>query len=459
MKEKEDTPYQVYTKENNSVGGLKYILTGSSIPKRIVWLVILLVCLAGFGYIVRNNFTKIVNVPTATTVSSKTETTLTFPAVTICNLNIFSAYISRNIVNKFFAERLGYQPDLVGDLRAVYTSNSITECNKHFEKYNHPSIQLEHSDFLSLAPTEPQDFIYECKFGGKRCNITTDFVPIRTRLGRCFTFNSGRNQPIFRASGPGVTHGLQLQLVVHEDDYVATLAGDAGIKIAVHDQSVPPLPDELGLAVPPGKNIFVSVRKRSVRDNTGINCRQAHDTSNWNFLVNIFNYSSAACIEDSFLTRVLHECGCNFSTIVEPTVPQLRHKLCNYVQICCIFDQFSHPVVEPCAPACSRTEYPISSVSYSRFPAMYVGLQGELSSDNSALASIFYETMSVETEESEFTYGSEEFLAEIGGHLGLFIGVSVISLFEFIVFVIDAVIDCLFGRNKKSKRNEAIELK
>ena len=459
MEETEDTPYQAYAKEN-SVGGLKYVLTGSSFAKRIMWLLILLACLAGFGYIVRNNFIKIVNVPTATTVSSNTETTLKFPAVTVCNLNIFSRSVCRDIVAEHLTAALGYAPDLVGDLRAVYTSKTINECMHHFEKYNSPNVGLEHSDFLSLTYTQPGDFILECKFGGKPCNISTDFVPIRTRLGRCYTFNSGKNKPILHAKGPGVTHGLQLRLRVYEDEYVATRAGDAGMKIAVHDQSEPPLPDELGLATPPGNNIFVSIRQRSVRDNTLINCRQAHDTSDWNILVNHFNYSSAACIEDSFLTRVLQECGCQFTAFHETNRQQIRPRLCNLVQLCCIFDQFSRPVVEPCVPACFRTEYPFSSVSYSQFPARYID-EGELGRDNSASASIFYETMSVESQESEFTYGFEEFLAEIGGQLGLFIGVSVISLFEFIMFVIDAVIYCTPGRNKKSKGklNGDIELK
>jgi acid-sensing ion channel 2 len=95
-KDKIKTPYLTYAEEN-SVGGLKFVLTGTSVPKRITWLIILLACLAGFGYIVRNNFTKIIKVPTATTVSSRTETVLNFPAITICNLNIFSAQVVRDI--------------------------------------------------------------------------------------------------------------------------------------------------------------------------------------------------------------------------------------------------------------------------------------------------------------------------------------------------------------------------
>ena len=262
-----------------------------------------------------------------------------------------------------------------------------------------------------------------------------------------------------QASGPGVTHGLQLQFNVRESDYVATLAGDAGIKIAVHDQSEPPLPDELGLAVPPGNNIFISMRRRVINDKTGLNCRQARNIGDWNYLSNEFNYSSAACIEDSFFTRLFHRCRCNFRNFSGPIEQEFNANLCNYVQICCIFDEFSRPIIEPCVPACFRTEYPISTVSYSHFPATYLSAStSQLNQNNSASASIFYESMSVETQDTEFTYGPEEFLAEIGGHLGLFIGVSVISLFEFIMFVIEAVVYCMSRKRKMAKQDEGFEL-
>jgi acid-sensing ion channel 2 len=252
---------------------------------------------------------------------------------------------------------------------------------------------------------------------------------------------------------------LHLRLNVREHDYVATLAGDAGIKISVHDQSEPPLPNELGLAVPPGNNILISLRRRVVNDKTGLNCRYARDIDDWNYLVNEFNYSSAACIEDSFFTRLNDRCRCNFRNFSGPIQDDFRADLCNYVQICCIFDEFSRPVIEPCVPACFRTEFPISSVSYSRFPAAYLtSLESNLTHDNSASANIFYESMSVETQETEFTYGPEEFLAEVGGQLGLFIGVSVIYPFEFIMFVMEATIYCMPGKYKRGKRNEGVEL-
>ena len=38
-----------------------------------------------------------------------------------------------------------------------------------------------------------------------------------------------------------------------------------------------------------------------------------------------------------------------------------------------------------------------------------------------------------------YSYGIEEFFAEVGGQLGLFIGVSVITFFEFVIYLLDEV--------------------
>ena len=58
----------------------------------------------------------------------------------------------------------------------------------------------------------------------------------------------------------------------------------------------------------------------------------------------------------------------------------------------------------------------------------------------------------METQTTVFTYGIEEFIAEVGGQLGLFIGVSVITFFEFVIFIFDEIKDrCIKPRLKKRR--------
>ncbi len=52
---KEKNPFTNYAK-NSSFEGLRKVLIGESIVRRVAWLVVLLVCVAAVGYALRNNF-------------------------------------------------------------------------------------------------------------------------------------------------------------------------------------------------------------------------------------------------------------------------------------------------------------------------------------------------------------------------------------------------------------------
>lgn len=433
--EEERNPFKDYA-ENNSVGGLPKVLTGDSKIRRIMWLVILLLCVAGSGYILRNDFVKITNLPTATTIANTTEKILDFPAVTVCNLNIFSADLVQRI-----------DPAVIPNVRMLFNS-TIDACYEILSRYQ--MTTLANTDFTSAINLDPRSLISHCRFGGKDCDYANDFNVTLTRLGICFTFNSGRSGlPIRKANGSGVRNGLQLQLNIAQDDYIATAAGDVGVKIAIHPQSEPPLPDELGVAVSPGSNAFISFRKRTVEDKTGRNCRQPGDTEDWIFLRQVFNYSQAACQTDSFYTRIADTCQCVVTQSAEllytpKSPPYTERRICTFIDLCCNLQPYTTPITQNCEPACYFEEYQVAVTSNSHFPANFITeSNSQLNDNNSASANIYFESLTVRNQRTEFSYGIEEFFAEVGGQVGLFIGISVISFFEFILFLYDATVYCL----------------
>ena len=190
-------------------------------------------------------------------------------------------------------------------------------------------------------------------------------------------------------------------------------------------------------------------------DKTGRNCRQPDQTGDWNFLINEYTYSQAACLADSFYTRVADACNCIVTDIPEfftaDVAPYTTTPVCTFKDLCCNFQQYTAPVKEPCVTACTFDEYRITGTSYSEFPATHLTpapLAG------TASANVFFETLSVENQETEFSYDGEEFLAEVGGQMGLFIGVSIMTFFEFVFFVFDAFVYCVKGKPCKARRSK-----
>lgn len=276
--------------------------------------------------------------------------------------------------------------------------------------------QLQNTDYSRVIKWDLRNLISHCRFGGQDCDVFNDFNVTLTHLGVRYTFNSGRSgQEIRKDNGSGIRNGLQLLLNISQDDYTATTTGDAWVKMAVHSQSEPPLPDELGVAVSTGSNAFISFRKYTYEDESECNCGQAGDTRDWNFLRDVFNYSQAA---DSFYTRVADKCNCIITVLPEllyiaKSPSYKRKRLCTFSNFCCNTKKYTTPNTQNCVPTCSFEEYQIPIASNSRFPANYINSQ--FSDSNSASANIYFESLTVRNLHTEFSYGIEEFFAEVGG--------------------------------------------
>ena len=227
--------------------------------------------------------------------------------------------------------------------------------------------------------------------------------------------------------------GLSFFFYVNENDYAATVNGDAGVRIVVHPQDEPPHPDRFGVAASPGTNIHIGFKKQIYDDQTQQSCLTG-DQYKWQHLSEDISYSYASCLEDGITDISINDCGCVLSDDYLSS-DQYDVKLCNLTDLYCYVENYFAEPPEPCQPACKHTTFEIISATQTKYPADYLKNQEE----GMILVSIFYETLNVQTQVTKHSYGLEEFFAEVGGQLGLFIGVSVITCFEFIIFFLDEV--------------------
>ena len=432
---------------HTKIEGLRHIFLGTSKIRRSIWLILFLTALAVCLYTIIASIIFLASKPTATTISLQREQRLSFPAVTICNLNP---------VSQMYSE----ERNLLEFLRNVVIFNDSL-CMQSLEN----ATVEEDFDFYTLLregrhPAE--DLFLDCQFEGEPCT-PEDFLPTITRLGFCYTFNSGRNGSITKmTNGSGTTHGLELILNISQDDYIGSRRHEAGVKIAIHQQGVPGEPDDIGIAVPPGRNAFISLRERVII-NKGSNRTCQDNPITYNFLREEYDYSASACVLNCFFTTIANTCRCIEPSIWTPPSQEQFAEVseCGREDSCCVSEQYyTHQDCEAnCPQVCSYTAYSIST-SYSAFPPTSRFQQETLGrrlgldltefndsylQDNLLAVNIYFEDLNVERETTETSYTIVSLLADIGGQLGLFIGAGILTIIELCIWMIDEIKDRCCG--------------
>ena len=432
--------------ESTSANGVVRIFQGKSAIRRVFWLIIILTAAAVSLYFIIDRIQFLASSPTSTTVSITRKSTQTFPAVTVCNLNGLrrGALDKKNLT------------ELVESAISAMTEEGTRNCEERVSQLDSLKNTI-YEELAMQARHSLEEFIWRCSFAGKPCgNLTEVFKPVFTDLGICYTFNSELIDPPIQSRGTGQRQGLELVVNVEQLEYTIPL--DAGVKVAIHTQSEPPLPDDQGIGVPTGRNAFISIKEQSILDETGQGCRSSEDLSNINFLQGEYStYTASACLVDCLHTSIADNCDCIVarSFYSEDTADYSQLPNCTLEKICCIENQLLTPTECNCPTACSSISF-ATTVSYSYFPAEYIsndlGIPANIFLTDLLQIHVYFETLNIEMETTTFAYSPIALLSDIGGILGLFLGVSVITVIEFGTWVVDEIKNRVFGLNEKTIR-------
>ncbi|KAF6035923.1 hypothetical protein EB796_005763 [Bugula neritina] len=304
-------------------------------------------------------------------------------------------------------------------------------------------------------------------------------------MANCFTFNSGLNgslTPKSLVAGP--LYGLSMTLFVNQKQYIPGLGNQAGIRVLVHRQGELPNMDK-GFNVPPGLRSSVALSYYEIERLKGeyySNCTSGVEfTPHGNFSDFVIpgTYSLQGCYEMCIQLLTYKRCGCLNSLLT----PVAGYNICmaESAGICAASVQFNMVYKEDCSCQlpCKEAKYR-STVSFSDWPsAVYepswtsymkdrlsilIDDSGQnISSDHSIKnefvdINIYFDSLEhhVFTERAAMTF--EDLVGSIGGHLGLWIGMSVISFLE--IFELIAGLFSVCGKFVyKKKKDKTIEKK
>uniref|UniRef100_A0A915LBA2 Amiloride-sensitive sodium channel n=1 Tax=Meloidogyne javanica TaxID=6303 RepID=A0A915LBA2_MELJA len=241
------------------------------------------------------------------------------------------------------------------------------------------SLHKEQRKSLSYGRSE---FIKMCSFNGQQCNINHDFkLHADPAFGNCYMFNANKSNPLV-SSRAGPSYGLRLLVHINTSDYLPTTQA-SGVHIVIHSQDEHPFPDAFGYSAPTNQlsSFGISLRKVNRLPIPHGICLMPGEPKPEGYIYSDHKYEPEDVYTTAFSSaRLISEAFRSFQ--------------CSGRREC-------------------KTEF---------------------DADSAAMLEIYYEQMSHEVLTESESYMFVNFISDIGGQAGLWLGASILTLFELFVF-------------------------
>ncbi|XP_013007637.1 acid-sensing ion channel 3 isoform X2 [Cavia porcellus] len=447
--------------------------------RRGLWASAVLLSLAAFIYQVAERVQYYGEFHHETVLDERESNQLTFPAVTLCNINpLRRSRLTPNDLHWAGPALLGLDPaEHTAFLRALGRPPAPPGFM--------PSPTFDMAQLYARAGHSLEDMLLDCRYRGEPCG-PENFTVIFTRMGQCYTFNSGASgaEPLTTSRG-GAGNGLDILLDVQQEEYLPVWKPmddtpfEVGIRVQIHSQEEPPIIDQLGFGAAPGYQTFVSCQKQQLSflpppwgdcSSTFMDPNLEEPSDLLGSLSPSSNpsppYSLMGCRMACEARYVARKCGCRMMHMPggAPVCSPQQYKDCAGPALDAVVRKETCACPNPCA--ITRYAKELSMVRLpSRAAARYLARKFNRSEayiiENVLALDIFFEALNYETVDQKKAYEMSELLGDIGGQMGLFIGASLLTILEILDFLCEVFQDRVLGyfwNRRRSQRHSGTNL-
>ncbi|KAK5971279.1 DEgenerin Linked to Mechanosensation, partial [Trichostrongylus colubriformis] len=392
-----------------------------------------------------------------------------FPVVTLCNFNP---------VKKSYIKEINKTGDFSDDLLEYLMEFLQDASQKALDAYQatHPDFRVR--DFFMEAGFACEEQMKLCAFGGRQFNCCRYTSAILTNMGKCHRLDlqSSGKEWMMKQVEAGVTSGLQMILDAHLEEQFDESAGDPepifteafenGFRYYVHPPETLPYLTSEGISVSPTAHVYSALSTSSVMPlfflavHTPFNyCLQyillprelwGNCTSTWPREFNSsLPYSAVNCNSICIADYFYSNCGCSpFTYDIDNEYP-----MCSpFHTVRCIDDHIRKTVngVDYYAiPKCEQCQIECKSIVYHAYNSYGLGFSnGALTwlnkknkswskahmKANFLTINVFFRDMSYTEYAQKQGTTLTEILSDIGGNMGMFLGMSVVTLVEIFLY-------------------------
>ncbi|KAI1709940.1 amiloride-sensitive sodium channel domain-containing protein [Ditylenchus destructor] len=453
---------------------------------RMLWVVIWLGLFGVFVYQVFLIVQKVITFPSEIRVSVNFMSRR-FPVVTICNQNPYKYDVIRS--NPNFSDIAVLMNDYqrmvasrYGDISDDHFGFNIVNTRLQKEMWAQKALILLANqipeEIRRQATYSFEEFFRFCYFNNVPCMGANFTSYLDATYGTCYQFNVP-NTTDFQTYRAGSLFGLRTLLLPKQVDpggnriYLPTTTL-SGVVIRVEHQDKDPAMDSFGLNCPVGREVMVTME---LAETTLMKKPYGQCVDNIKGSFNYYPnkvYTLQTCLRSCRQNRAINFCDCADPRYNKPD----NISYCDVTQIQCLFGLESQSVNNTfspirdcgCHPPCEEYNI-ITLISQATFPANSFnvlngpGLDYKYScgnpnsffggdkkrciqwyKQNSLVLNIWYDGLDFESNDQTPTYTITQASNDLGGQMGVWLGVSVISVIEFIALLIMVCLYIAYGR-------------
>lgn len=436
--------------------GFHFLFDSNSTVRRIIWLILMLVCLVILAFTIKENYLKLLRYESLVTKDIENSKRLLFPAVSICNQNMLLKSKIQDTDAQLYLDGIDY----------LMPANPGRDDTQQAPRGVGASFDIEKA--VREAGHNLTAMLKFCSWRGERCGAENFTTFVSFYRGLCYTFNSGApGHPLLDVTSSGITQALSLIIDVQPNEYYGPFSYEGtGLKVLLHDQNAFPDIENLGMDVTPGYNTNIRIQRSKM-----INLEPPFQPPcGARQLVTTKIYSTSTCYYECYQKKLMDVCNCR--SLGMPYGGEFNvSKFCSTEEIRnCILPTTAslNPSDCDCPVQCEKIKYGLQ-LSSAYFPslhfwdALYKLFNG---TDNGTATdalqeiirrrllklNIFYESLSTEVTTKKPAYDILAFGSDMGGTMGLFLGCSLLTLFEFLDLLILASFRCYAAKKSTSKK-------
>ncbi|XP_033351843.1 pickpocket protein 28-like [Bombus vosnesenskii] len=481
--------------QNTGLHGFRYIVTGETTCHKMVWLMICLAAIIFCVLLMLRLWQYYSNNPTVTIIdTSNPIRDLHFPGITICNNNKVYKPHADKIAQKLL--NYGFDSDMSNKLFSslmklirpdkIEIDNATASWALDILGYTVERLMLELMHPCNLL-------LVRCGWLGQLYDCSKIFKTVRSNEGFCCGFNyhfvgdyndeyawlmnitmdseeldvltSNNSFPgvdnILHVPGTGSDIGLAVALNIDADNYKSSVRQFVGATVLIHDPLDYPDIGAQSASLQPGHVMSMTL--------TGTKLESSKDIQNipLSKRMCLFDgettgerrYSYQTCISECLQQQIYGSCGC-LPFFFPDQHPNVR--TCYLTDVDCILSRrrslsvihSSHINDCSCLPQCNDKSYEVVSES---IQINDVGYDSELArgldvQSTSFLYAYFRDGTYLEYRKQTIL-GWDSLLASFGGIFGLCLGGSVISLVEFVYYLLVDIFSFLKERTERQDQD------